>query len=116
MRKALRELRKEHVKPVSKMKKADISAELERLKGRLETHPSIAQDTDVPKKMKPSTESIKEAKRHEFPAEPEHIVKEKHHKKEHHKKEHHKKEHHKGKEEKESMKAKMMKMLAEMED
>jgi len=72
MRKELRELRKEH-KPVSKMKKADISAEIERMKVRREETPapsSITPPTNKP--YKAAVTSIKKAKEHEFPTTPDH--------------------------------------------
>lgn len=73
MRDELRALRKEAVKPISKMKKGDISAEIERLKGmRAETPASAAVPSAPPRKGKPAVESIKEAKKEEFPVAPEH--------------------------------------------
>ena len=71
MRKQLRELRKESVKPVSRMKKADISAEIERMKKmREETPAPAATPSTKPKKMNPSVSTIKEAKAAEFPVAP----------------------------------------------
>lgn len=68
----LRELRKEHVRPVSKMGKRDVLEEIERLKVKLETTPSVAASSGAPtKRMNPSVKSIKEAKREEFPIAPE---------------------------------------------
>jgi hypothetical protein len=71
-REHLRELRKEHVKPVSKMGKRDVLEEIERLKVRREITPPVAATPAAPsKKMNPMVESIKEAKKMEFPVAPE---------------------------------------------
>lgn len=71
LRDELRALRKEKVKPVSRMKKADISAELERLKVARETTPAPAAVPSAPmKKSKAAVESIKEAKAAQFPVAP----------------------------------------------
>jgi len=67
----LRALRKDHVRPVSRMKVADISAEIQRLKGHREETPAVAAVPSAPiKKSKAAVESIKEAKQHEFPMKP----------------------------------------------
>ena len=67
----LRALRKEHQKPVSRMRVADISAEIQRLKGHREETPHIAsQPSGVAKKSRASVESLKEAKENEFPMKP----------------------------------------------
>ena len=74
LRKELRELRKEKaaVKPVSKMRVGDISAEIERLRNSREDTPAMAAVPSVPqRKMKAAVESIKEAKSKEFPVMPE---------------------------------------------
>jgi hypothetical protein len=72
MRKQLRDLRKEHVKPVSRMRKGDIAAELEKLRGAREETPAAAATPSAPTRMsKAAVESIKEAKRSEFPVKPE---------------------------------------------
>lgn len=71
MRKQLRELRKEAVKPVSKMRKADIASEIERLGEKRETTPPVASVGGAPpKKRAPAVESIKKAKMTEFPVKP----------------------------------------------
>jgi hypothetical protein len=71
MRKELREMRKESVKPVSRMKKGDISAEIERMRNKRETTPSAAAVPSAsPKKLASRVESIKEAKAKEFPVAP----------------------------------------------
>ena len=75
MRAELKALRKEHAEfgPVSRMKKADISASIERLRGaREETPAPAAVPSAAPRRTQPATESIKEAKRGEFPVMPEH--------------------------------------------
>lgn len=71
MRDELRKLRKEQVKPVSRMRKADISAELQRLKVTREETPPAASTVGAPlKKSKAAVESIKEAKKEQFPVQP----------------------------------------------
>jgi hypothetical protein len=71
MRDELRALRKEHVKPVSRLKKADVASELEKLREARETTPPVASVGGAPsKKMAPATESIKKAKEKEFPVKP----------------------------------------------
>ena len=68
----LREMRKEHVPAVSRMHKRDVLAEIERLKTKRETTPPVAATPAArPKKQSPMVESIKEAKRMEFPVAPE---------------------------------------------
>ena len=72
MRDELRSLRKEAMKPVSRMKKGDIASELEKLRGnREETAPvaSVAGDKK-PKKMVEKYSDVKEAKAKEFPIKP----------------------------------------------
>ena len=72
LRDELRALRKEKVKPVSRMRKADISAEIEKLKVARETTPAPAAVPSAPlKKSKAAVESIKEAKAAQFPVMPE---------------------------------------------
>jgi len=72
LRDELRMLRKEHVKPVSRMRLGDVSAELQRLKGMREETPAVAAVPSAPlKKSKAAVESIKEAKAAEFPVAPE---------------------------------------------
>lgn len=71
LRKELKALRKEYVKPVSRMRKGDISAELERLRGKREETPPVASTLGAnPKKSKSEVENIKEAKAKEFPMKP----------------------------------------------
>jgi hypothetical protein len=71
MRDELRALRKESMKPVSRMKKADCLAELEKLKGKRETVPPVASTEGVkPKKMEAKIADVKVAKEHEFPTKP----------------------------------------------
>lgn len=72
LRDELRKMRKEKVRPVSRMKKADISAELERLKvGREETPAPAAVPSAPLKKSKAAVETVKQAKATEFPVVPE---------------------------------------------
>jgi len=68
----LRELRKaEGTKPISKMKAVDISAEIERLKNRVETVPASRQNPQRPTPRKDSAvETIQEARESEFPTKP----------------------------------------------
>ena len=76
MRKELRDMRKETVKPVSRMKKGDIAGEIARMREKRETTPSAAAVPSAPpKKMKSSVESIKDAKAKEFPVSPEKVTK-----------------------------------------
>jgi hypothetical protein len=72
MREELRALRKDHVKPVSRMRKGDISSELNRLREMREETPAVASYSNVkaPREVS-SVESIREAKASEFPVEPE---------------------------------------------
>ena len=71
MREELRMLRKESLKPVSRMKKADISTEIEKLKLRREETPAVAATPGAGiKKSKSAVETIKEAKKAEFPVVP----------------------------------------------
>ena len=71
LRAELRALRKEKVKPVSRMKVGDIQAELEKMREhRAETPLSAALPSGPAKKLKAAAETIKEAKRTEFPVAP----------------------------------------------
>lgn len=74
MQAELRELRKasaEH-KAVSRMRKGDISAEIQKMKGMREETPAVAAVPSAPlKKSKSAVESIKDAKKMEFPIKPE---------------------------------------------
>jgi len=73
LRKELKELRKAskaHT-AVSRMKKEDISAEIQRLKGVREETPAVASVSSVPpRKMETDFETIKEARAKEFPMKP----------------------------------------------
>lgn len=67
----LRSLRKEALKPVSRMKVADIAAEIQKMKGHREETPAVAAVPSAPiKKSKAAVESIKDAKAAEFPMKP----------------------------------------------
>jgi hypothetical protein len=71
LRKELREMRKTHAPAVSRMRKGDISKEIDMLRGRTEETPHIANTPSVPdKKIRAAVESIKEAKKSEFPVKP----------------------------------------------
>lgn len=71
LRAELRALRKEHVRPVSRMKVGDISSELDRLRGMRAETPAAASVPSAPiRKTKAAVESIKEAKASEFPVQP----------------------------------------------
>jgi len=68
----LRALRKEAIKPVSRMKVLDVATEIQRLKGMREITPAVAAVPSAPnRKAKSSVESIQEAKAKEFPVKPE---------------------------------------------
>lgn len=73
LRKELKELRKAskaHT-AVSRMKKEDISAEIQRLKGYREETPAVAAVPSAPhRKQETELHSIKEAKAKEFPLKP----------------------------------------------
>lgn len=68
----LRRLRKEHQKPVSKMRVADVASEIEKLKGKREETPAVSSTPahKEPKKMAPKIKDVKEAKASEFPVAP----------------------------------------------
>jgi len=73
LRAELRELRKSHAdyKPVSKLGVKDISAQIERIRGKREETPAAAATPSSKSKMvKSSVETIKEAKASEFPTYP----------------------------------------------
>lgn len=64
MRKELRDMRKEFVKPVSRMKKGDISNEINALRERRETTPAPAATPSAPPKgMKADVEKVKDVKK-----------------------------------------------------
>ena len=72
LRAELRALRKESVKPVSRMRKGDISSEIDRLRGAREETPAVAAVPSVPpRRAHPAAESLKAAKESEFPVAPE---------------------------------------------
>lgn len=72
LRKHLRELRKQTHKPISRMRKADISSEIEKLKLAREETPYPAAVPSAPiKKSKAAVETVKQAKATEFPVVPE---------------------------------------------
>ena len=78
MRKELREMRKETVKPVSRMRKGDISNEIEALRNRRETTPAVAAvPSAAPRKMEPEVEKIKDVKKSVFMRVPGTAVKDK---------------------------------------
>jgi len=67
--KALRKSHPEHA-PISKMKKSDISDVIQKMKLRLEETPPVASVASAPAKVyKSAVESVKDAKREEFPLE-----------------------------------------------
>jgi len=68
----LRRLRKETVKPVSKMRIADVASEIEKLRGKREETPAVASTPaeKAPKKMAAKIADVKVAKEHEFPTAP----------------------------------------------
>lgn len=71
LRDELRTLRKEKVKPTSRMKKADILLELEKLRGKREDTPPVASTVGAkPKKMAAKIDDIKVSKEKEFPVKP----------------------------------------------
>jgi len=71
MRDELRALRKESVKPVSRMKKADCLVELEKLRGKRESVPPVASvEGAKPKKMEAKIADVKVAKEQGFPTKP----------------------------------------------
>jgi hypothetical protein len=71
MKAELRALRKDKVKPISKMCKGDISAELDRMRAHREETPAVAAVPSAPVRMsKCASETIKKAKAAEFPVAP----------------------------------------------
>lgn len=71
MRDELRALRKDAVKPVSKLKKGDVLLELEKLRGKRETVPPVAStEASKPKKMESKIDDVKVAKEKGFPSKP----------------------------------------------
>ena len=71
LREELRMLRKEKVKPVSRMKKGDIAAEIESMRVAREETPAAAAVPSAPvRKSKPAVETVKQAKAMEYPSAP----------------------------------------------
>jgi len=72
MRNELRELRRTNgAKPVSKMRKADISAELQQLRTIRDETPAVASTSSSKSRgREPIIENIKKAKEQEFPTRP----------------------------------------------
>lgn len=72
MRDELRKLRKETMKPVSRMKMGDCAKEIESLRNKRETTPSVASMPvdDKPKTMMPKMANVKDMKSAEFPTKP----------------------------------------------
>ena len=71
LRAELRALRKEHVRPVSRMRMGDISHEIEMLRKVRETTPAVDAVPSAPmRKSESAVKSIKEAKKMEFPMKP----------------------------------------------
>jgi len=103
MRAQLRELRKDSVKPVSRMRKGDISDELNRLRELRETTPAV-RATPVTLPRSKEVESIKKAKASEFPVVPDKKMKKK------------LGEGGAGQQKKASSKSKLLQMLSEMSD
>ena len=72
LRDELRALRKDSVKPVSRMRISDVASEIERLKGKREDTPLVAATPaeKTPKKMSAKIADLKESKAKEFPVKP----------------------------------------------
>ena len=72
MRKELRDLRKESGhRPISKMKKADVAHELERLREKRETVPPVAATHGAaPRRLAPRAAHVHESKEMEHPVKP----------------------------------------------
>jgi hypothetical protein len=71
MRDELRKMRKEKVKPVSKMKKGDVAAEIEKMRERREETAPVASTKGAPvRKSQAAAETVKKAKESEFPVKP----------------------------------------------
>jgi len=68
----LRALRKNAVKPVSRMRVADVASEIQRLKGIREETPAVAAVPSAPpKKGRSCVQTIQEARENDFPTKPE---------------------------------------------
>ena len=71
MRDELRRMRKESVKPVSKMRKGDVAAEIEKMREMREEVAPVASTKGAPRrKSEAAAESVKAAKATEFPVKP----------------------------------------------
>ncbi len=71
MRDELRRMRKESVKPVSKMRKGDVAAEIEKMREmREEVAPVASTKGAAARKSQAAVESVKVAKTAEFPVKP----------------------------------------------
>lgn len=71
MRDELRKMRKESMKPVSKMRKGDISSEIQRMREMREETAPVASTKGAPaRKSQMAAESVKKAKEAEFPVKP----------------------------------------------
>ena len=71
MRDELRRMRKETSKPVSKMRKGDVAAELEKMREMREETAPVASTKGAPvRKSQAAVESVKKAKESEFPVKP----------------------------------------------
>ena len=67
----LRALRKNSVKPVSRMRVADVASEIQRLKGIREETPAVASVPSAPlKKSRAAVHTIQEARENDFPTRP----------------------------------------------
>lgn len=67
----LRALRKNAMKPVSRMRVADVASEIQRLKGIREETPAVAAVPSAPnKKSRSAVETIQQAKENNFPSKP----------------------------------------------
>jgi hypothetical protein len=67
MKAELRELRKAHVKPVSRMRKGDISVELNKLREMRETTPAVKATPSASKKMLKNVVMTDKQANEEFP-------------------------------------------------
>ena len=71
MRDELRKMRKESIKPVSKMRKGDISAEIQKMREMREETAPVASTKGAPaRKSMAAAESVKKAREAEFPVKP----------------------------------------------
>ena len=71
LRDELRRMRKETSKPISKMRKGDVAAEIQRMREMREETAPVAATRGAPAKVsKSAVESVKAAKAAEFPVKP----------------------------------------------